>query len=351
MTVAVSTSLLRSCVAATLSVALIAAESPTYAQPPVPPTQQSDEERAAARAAANAGVELLEQGRYAEALDRLQRAEALVHSPTHLLYIARVQTKMGQLVEASETYVKITREVLSPDAPRAFVEAQTTAAQEGKDLDARIPTLLVRVDGPADAVVTMDGAVLPAPVIGMAAPVNPGVHALRAASKDGASAETRVKLTLGAHETVVLVLRPPPPAPAPPPPERRYDVPRAPAHVATERGSGVGQVLGYAALGLGLAGLAVGTTFLVINRSKRTDANDLCAGGVCPIADKPQIQSLDQQADSAATLAWVGYGVGGAALATGLVLLFTSGSAKKNDATGGPYPWIGAGVGGVTGRF
>jgi hypothetical protein len=38
-------------------------------------------------------------------------------------------------------------------------------------------------------------------------------------------------------------------------------------------------------------------------------------------------------------------------LATGLVLLFTSGEAKKTDASSGLHPWIGAGAGGVAGEF
>jgi hypothetical protein len=347
---------------AVLSAALLSAQSPALAQPPSPPTagqpsppptRPSDEERAAARAAATEGVQLLDQGRYAEALDRLRRAEALVHAPTHLLYIARAQARLGLLVEASETYVKIAHEALPPDAPRAFVEAQTAALQEGRDLDARIPTLLIRVDGPGagDAAVTLDGTPLPPPMIGLAVPVNPGAHVLRAAARDGTSAEAHVKLVPGAHESAQLSLRAPPATavtPVSPPPETPPPVVGTP-EPSTQ--SGPGRMLGFAAIGLGAAGLAVGTAFVVINRSKRTDANDLCPGSVCPQAGKPQIQSLDQQADNAATVAWIGYGVGGAALATGIVLLLTSGGDKNKGASSGLHPWVGAGSCGVTGEF
>jgi hypothetical protein len=357
-----STSRLRPWIAGTLSLSLLAANLPARAQQPSQPgpsaPQQSDEERAAARAAATEGVQLLEQGRYAEALDRLRRAEALVHAPTHLLYIARAQVKLGLLVEASETYVKIGRETLPPDAPRAFVEAQQSAAVEGKELDSRIPTLLIRVEGAGarEATVTMDGTPLPAAMIGLAAPVNPGVRVLRALAKDGTSVEARVKLGPGAHETAVLVLRAPSPpsagptpgAPGLPPPN---PPPTAEEGEPTTHGPELGRMLGWAALGLGIAGLGVGAGFVVINRSKRSDANDLCPGGLCPLADKNQIQSLDQQADTAATVSWVAFGVGGAALVTGIVLLLTSSGAKKNGVSRGWHPWVGAGSGGVTGEF
>lgn len=341
------------------------AQSPTSAQPPPPPPPQqaapaklTDEERAAARAAASAGVDLMQQGRYAEALDRFQRAESLVHAPTHLLYIARTQVKLGQLVEASETYLKVTREVLAPDAPRAFVEAQSAAAQEEKELEARIPTLLIRVEGAGatDATVTLDGMVLPPAMVGLAAPVDPGTHALRAVAKDGTSADAQVKLSSGSRETVVLRLHPAAPALAPAPATAPVPVAdtSAPSGGETARpvgGPPAGKVLGWVGVGVGVAGLAVATVFVGINRTKRTDADALCPDSKCSVSDRPQIQSLDQQADDAATGAWIGYLAGGAVLATGLVLLLTSGEAKKTDASSGLHPWMGIGAGGVAGEF
>jgi hypothetical protein len=359
----------RGFVAATVALSLIAAQSPTFAQPQAPtgptpqtpPAKLTDEERAAARAAASAGVELLQQGRYAEALDRFQRAESLVHAPTHLLYIARTQVKLGQLVAASETYLKVTREVLPSDAPRAFVDAQAAAAQEEKELEARIPTLLIRAAGKdaSDVTVTMDGMALPTAMIGMSAPVDPGTHALRAMAKDGTTAELQVKLAPGSHETAVLQFRgalatpPLSPAPAPGSAEATSPAPGGET-VPPASGLGVGKMLGWIGVGVGVVGIAVGTTFVAINRSKRTDANNLYLcnnNGKCDPGEKAQIQSLDQQADNAATDAWIGYVIGGAALATGLVLLFTSGEAKKTDASSGLHPWIGLGAGGVAGAF
>jgi hypothetical protein len=193
---------------------------------------------------------------------------------------------------------------------------------------------------------------LPPAMVGISAPIDPGTHALRAMTKDGASVELQVKLAPGSHETAVLQLRaaePPSVASAPAPAGATPPAPSGET-VPPASGTGLGKVLGWIGVGVGIAGLAVGTTFVAINRTKRTDANALCSGG-CPLADEPRIQSLDQQADDAATGAWIGYVAGGAVLVTGLVLLFTSGEAKKNDASSGLRPWVGPGAGGVAGEF
>ncbi len=85
---------------------------------------QTDEARASARAAATQGLHALQEGRYKDALDLCTRAESLMHAPTHLLLIARAQTKLGHLVEAREAYIKIERDHLAANAPRAFLDAQ-----------------------------------------------------------------------------------------------------------------------------------------------------------------------------------------------------------------------------------
>ena len=81
----------------------------------------------AARDLAKKGAEAFVAGNHAEALDFMTRAEALVHAPPHLLYIARAQAALGKLVAARETYLKVTREELPASAPRAFKDAQSQA--------------------------------------------------------------------------------------------------------------------------------------------------------------------------------------------------------------------------------
>src|ERR1700709_1363758 len=59
---------------------------------------QTDDDRAGARVAATEGVKAINEKRWADAADLFTRAESLVHSPVHLLYLARAQEKLGKLV-------------------------------------------------------------------------------------------------------------------------------------------------------------------------------------------------------------------------------------------------------------
>src|SRR5689334_20899999 len=53
----------------------------------------TDEERAAARAAAGQGADAFAAGKWQEAVELFSRAEALVHAPAHLMFIARSELK------------------------------------------------------------------------------------------------------------------------------------------------------------------------------------------------------------------------------------------------------------------
>jgi hypothetical protein len=308
---------------------------------------QTDDERAAARAAATEGVHAYEAGKYDETLDRFTRAEALVHAPPHLLYIARANVKLGRLVRAHEVYVKIVREALAPDAPRAFTEAHDAAVVEERALAGQIPELTVKLEGPgADAAqVTMDGVEVPSALVGMAHPVDPGQHVLVARSASAQSEPTKTTVLAGTKALVTLTLREG--SAAPPPRE-------APAETAAGSTSSPKRTFAFVSLGVGAAGLVAGTLFMIKNRSDRGSANDLCSGpgGVCPAQKRDEIASLDSSANTAQTLAWIGYGVGVAGLAAGAILFFSSDAKSQTTATTTTIrAYAGPGALGVRGSF
>src|SRR4051812_32878443 len=78
---------------------------------------QTDEQRSGARAAATAGGKAYGDGQWEQSIDMFSRAETLVHSPVHLLYMGRAHEKLGQLVRARESYLRITNEELPASAP------------------------------------------------------------------------------------------------------------------------------------------------------------------------------------------------------------------------------------------
>ena len=324
-----------------------------------PALAQSDEDRATARTWANQGAQAYDEGRYADCVDLFTRAEALVHAPPHLLYVARANAKLGKLVKAYEAYVRITREELPAGAPRAFADARAAAADEQKALDGRIPSLKIVVDGPGseNATVTMDGVAVPKAAIGIARPVDPGAHALEARSDRSGSGVVKITLAEGAAQTIPLPLHPVAVAAGGTGDGTDHTAGTSQTPEQTAGGDGAGsstRTAAWIALGVGAAGLVAGTVFVFVNRNDRTSANALCSGpgGVCPPDKKNDVTSLDSSADTAATVAWIGYGVGVAAAATGAALLIFGGPSKAAVPTASRVePWIGAGSAGIRGRF
>jgi hypothetical protein len=289
---------------------------------------QTDEQRSAARAAATEGLQALSEGRYKEALDLCTRAESLMHAPTHLLLIARAQTKLGHLVEAQEAYIRISRDALAPDAPRAFVEAQRTATEEETELAPRVPSLKVNIEGatPQQARVTLDGTPMAPALVGLAMPINPGTYTLAATGPGLEASPVTVTVGEGAKQTVLLSLKG---AAAPAVVEAAPSVAETPA----AQGHGGEKAAGWISLAVGVAGLAAGTVFLVMNHSEESSADGSCNPSHCPDSVKPTITSDENSASTDATLAWIGYSVGAVGVIVGGALLWagTRSSSPSSD--------------------
>jgi hypothetical protein len=311
---------------------------------------QTDEARASARAAATQGLRALQEGRYKDALDLCTRAESLMHAPTHLLLIARAQTKLGHLVEAQEAYIKIVRDHLASNAPKAFVDAQATAADEQAALAPRVPTLKVDVEGASasDVQITLDGAPLPSALVGMASPINPGSHTLAVVSGSATADPVTVTVGEGAKQSVTLTLKPTAVAEAPPQPATISTEPAAAPPPSQHTGLAAA---GWIGVGVGVVGLVAGSVFVIKNHSDRNDANALCGSNGCPESKRPEISSFDSDANSAATLSWVSYGVGAAGLVTGVVLLWASHGKPAAAQSGQVIPWFGQRAAGVRVTF
>jgi hypothetical protein len=329
-----------------------------------PSRAQTDEDRAGARALATQGAQAFSEQRWADAIDLFSRAESLVHAPPHLLYLARACVQAGQLVRAREAYMRIVREPIAPNAPAAFQQAQVAAKQELPALEPRIAYLTIQVkEAPASVSVTLDGKPIPPALVGVARPADPGEHKVQATAEGAASEVASVVLKEGARETVILELQaglaPATPAettPADSAAESRaaIDAQATPADAGTS--SNGMRYASYAALGVGVVGLGLGTVFALKSASARSDADELCPdANRCPVRYRSEVEGLDDDAASAQKLAIVGFAVGGVGIAAGVTLFLLSG--KKQDATPATAsavrvnPWIGYRSAGVTGTF
>jgi hypothetical protein len=344
---------------------------------------QSDEQRAAARSLATEGATAFNEGRFKDAVDYFTKAQSLMRAPPHLLFLARSHVKLGQLVRAREAYLKIVKETLAANAPKAFRDAQVTAEAEVREVEPKIASLTVRVEGAegaTDVGVMVDGVALPSVLVGLAQPIDPGTHRIEAGATGFRAPSEPVTLAEGEKKTVVLKLEAAPgaaplvAAPAPagetPAPAAASATP-APAPVAatqstgsptkdtgTQEDSGGGLRIGsYVAFGVGAIGLAGGTLFTLQSASKRKDADSTFAAcqaevGGCRTGDprSQQTDELDRDADSKKTLGIVGFAVGGVGVAAGITLLVLS-SGGDDETKAGVHPWIGLGSAGLRGRF
>jgi len=323
---------------------------------------QSDEQRAAARTLAGDGSRAFQEGRWKDCVDLFQRAESLVHAPPHLLFIARAEEKQGHLVRAREAYLRIVREHLADTAPQAFRNAQAAATEEIKPIEPRIGFLTVRVTGgDASAVtVTMDGETVPAALVGVSRPADPGDHKLEAKGTGFVAAPVSVHLAEGGRESVSLVLTPAPVEASSAVAGRgieahdvQNDAPKSDDSKKTLR------IASYAALGVGVLGVAGGTIFALKSKSNRADADSLYAAQCNPGCDESdsaakKVADLDDSARSAKTLAIVSFVVGGLGLGAGATLFVLSNKKSESEpASAGVtiQPVIGLGSAGVIGKF
>jgi hypothetical protein len=327
----------------------------------------TDEERAAARAAAGQGADAFDAGKWQEAIDLFSRAEALVHAPAHLMFIARSELKLGHWVKAYETFNKVKREPVGAGAPAALKRAVDEASSEIARLEPQLPYIAAKVKNPSGEVkVTMDGSPVPPLLIGLMRPVDPGQHQFQATNGQATSDVVTVEARPATKQTVELELKanavapPPPPAGAAP---VAAPAPVAPAGAATpppttdapaDSGGGSNglRVASFGLMGLGVAGLAVGTVFLLKGGGTQKDADALCPTAPCDPAKKPEIDKKDADAASQKTIGVVGLAAGGALAATGVVLFVLSGN-KEQAAEARPSvtPYFGWQSVGVVGRF
>ncbi|WP_437932252.1 hypothetical protein WMF37_24370 [Sorangium sp. So ce291] len=322
---------------------------------------QSDQDRAAARSLATQGAEAFTSGRFEEAIDLLGRAEALVHAPTHLLLVARAQTRLGRIVAAKETYLRIVREELPPTAPSPFKKAQQDAREELAAVEPRIATLRIALEGAAGRKigVKLDGQPVADALLGVHRPVDPGSHVVVVSPPGLAPIEQGITLADGERKELKIPIPESPPAP---PPSGSGDwqgagsgdqtgVPPAGPPGTAERKTNVALLGGgIAAAALGLGGVVVGSVFLAKGSSTQQKANDLSAargcespGGVgseCGPLVQRQIQTLDSDAASERTTGTIGLIAGGVLVvggATLIVLELTSRPEPSSSAWIAPY--------------
>jgi hypothetical protein len=111
------------------------------------------------------------------------------------------------------------------------------------------------------------------------------------------------------------------------------------------------RIAAYAAFGVGVVGVGLGTVFGLKSKSEYDAGNELCPAFPCRLTAADNAKRLEhgEEGDAAKTLSIVGFAAGGVGLAAGVTLFVLSGRSKAESARVEPY--VGWGAAGVRGVF
>jgi hypothetical protein len=313
--------------------------------------QSEAENRATARALAEAAHDALEAKDYKKSEDLFRRADALFHAPTISIGLARSQAGEGKFVESCESYNRIIRE--GNTTTPVFAEALEDAKKEVASVEGRRSRAVIAVTGPGpDAPqVTLDDAPIKNEVLGVALFVNPGTHILKVTAKGFHPASQSFTVAEGATQNVSLAMEPAPEEavvtpPPPPPGGGATPLPVLPPDTGTT--TQPNHVPSYIAFGVGGAGLVLGVVTGALAIGKHSSLASECPGGTCTTSSS---QSDLSSYHTMGALSTVGFIVGGVGVAAGAILWFVAPSASAQVTTGAVTPYIGPGSAGVVGRF
>jgi hypothetical protein len=143
---------------------------------------------------------------------------------------------------------------------------------------------------------------------------------------------------------------------APPPADAKPTAAPLPLDAAPASGGSNLRIPAFVAFGVGAVGLGVGGYFLwqSADYSKQSDRVFACNTRPehCNPAEKAEVLRLVDASSAAKVRSGVAFGIGGAAIVTGIVLLAVSGPSSKDAASATSVtPWVGYQAAGVSGTF
>ncbi|MBX3191081.1 MAG: hypothetical protein KF819_29055 [Labilithrix sp.] len=271
-----------------------------------------------AQALFDEGKRLMSAGRIDSACDRFERSQRLEPAGGTLLHLAACREQQGKTATAWEHF----NQALSAARAAQRRDREQVAAEHIAALEPKLVRLRVVVSPGVKQIakleITRDGKALDPAAWGVAAPVDPGAHAIVASAPGRRAWEKSVEATRAGTTVDVEV----------------PDLAVAPIAAPTEDESdgSTQRALGVAAGGVGLVGVVVGTVFGLRSASARDEADRIC-GGPAPL-DCPQ-EGVDVADDARAfgNVSTVAFIVGAIGLAGGAVLWFTAPSRRDAAAS------------------
>jgi hypothetical protein len=260
---------------------------------------------------------------YAGACPKLEASQRLDPGAGTLLNLASCYEALGRTASAWATY----RDAEGAADRSQRLDWKKSAHEQAEALAPALSRLRITVPPPNAApglVVERDGQKVDAASWGDAVPVDPGLHEIRASAPGMKTWQVRtevpakgasVELTVPALEPARAEERPP-------------ETEAAPPRSSPEGKTGAGQrTIGFLVGGAGAAVLGVGAILgLVANGTYSSAVDHDCAGNAktCTQGGVDRIHTASSQA----TWSTVFFGVGGAAVAAGVILVLTAPSGR-----------------------
>ena len=321
---------LRTALLGALALACIA-PAPAAAQPP--DLEQAQRLFNEARAA-------LEQGRREEACGKFRSSLALAEIANTLFNVARCEEADGHLAAALGLWRRGIALLRGGD------ERLPVARERVVALERRAPHVTVTLSpgAPPGARVLADGVEIPPASLGAPLPLDPGGHALVVEAPGHRPQRLDVRLSEGEALELSLSAGPAEAAPAPPGPRPTSTPPPPPPSPPAGDGR---RTLGFVIAGVTVGGFAVAgiTGGLLLARDGRIE--EQCPDQRCTPEGRAEIDG----AGSLFVANAIGWGVGVAGVAAGVVLLLTAPGDAAPRAAIGPAPIPGGGLVSMTGRF
>lgn len=285
-----------------------------------------DASRGTARQLATEGSEFYTRGDFLQALDRFQRAYAVVKLPTVGIWSARALVKLNRLVEASERYRELARTELPEDAPDAHRAAVAAATLEREQLLPQVPRIRVLLEGASlsEVSIFVDDQPFQSAFVGVQRFIDPGEHRLVARrGADVLKQPFRILAGETRDVTIQFVAVPEPdgaPQPAPSVPITEQPQPREQGVLGSYQ-----RPVAFATLGVGALGLATSAILGFSASSQESRLRGRCPDGNC----EPEEHGAVDRFETTKTLTYVGLGAGTLFVGLGGFLLLSEPGAPE----------------------
>lgn len=316
------------------------APAPAPAPTPAPSSSSNDTALNEAKARFEEGLKFADAGDNENARLKFSQAWVLFKSPAVLFNLARAEQLSGHTLEALDHYRQFAR--LSAD-PKITDAQRQKASENVTELSKKVGQ--IDIEAPANTRVTIDGH--PVDNIADPIPVQPGKHIVEA-TIDGKPKSVSVDCAAG---TIAKAKLGDPNAGSSG--SSGHDPGGSPPEMEEER-STMGYVVPIALGVVGIGGLVMGGVFASSSQSAKDDAESIRRGtpGLCadpPSAACGDYDSKRDDAESKATLAWVGYATGGVFLVASAATFLFWPKSKASSPTRGMKltPQFGAQGGGA----